>query len=216
MATLSACGAPGPASESENTPPASQPAPPASHPTPSIVRDLLGPWLATPVRLDAATVSDMDAQCLAFGLMAPGVSLVVVDARGEGRVILQYAGEDGHEGMCEATVHQDRAFTVDPRSHTVPGQVIDVVPVANHELRLRGGFGSPGSAGPADQWLGQVGQAGAGIDQVIAEASGQTSPVVASMGEGWFALWFPIETPWEWRLVGLDAEGEEVATLSEP
>jgi hypothetical protein len=43
----------------------------------------------------------MDAQCLAIDFMAPSVSLVVVDARGEGRVILHYAGEDGHSGTCE-------------------------------------------------------------------------------------------------------------------
>jgi hypothetical protein len=61
-----------------------------------------------------------------------------------------------------------------------------------------------------------IGQAGAGIDQVIAEVSGQASPVVASMGDGWFALWFPIEDPWTWRLVGLNAAGEEVATLNNP
>lgn len=220
---MSACGeAPAPSSQLRPTadaePSASGDEPAASFaPLPAgLVAELIGPWQPTPVELDLDAIRPMNAQCLAFAFMAPSVSLVVVDARGEGRVILHYAGDDGHEGTCEATVQADGSVMTSPSGATVWPQDIEVIPLGDEELRAPSGFGSPGSADPDDLWGGAIGQAGAGIEQVIVEVPSQPSAVVASLDNGWFVFWTPLRPREEWRIVGLDAAGEEVATLAQP
>ena len=54
------------------------------------------------------------------------------------------------------------------------------------------------------------------IDQVIAEVPRQPRAVVASMGDGWFVFWTPLRAGDQWRIVGLDAVGEEVASVRGP
>ena len=111
-----------------------------------LVAELIGPSHRAPLELDLDAIRPMNAQCIAFHLFAPSVELVVVDARGDGRVILHYAGDDGHEGTCEATVQADGSAMVSPSGNTVWPQDIEVVPLGDHELRAPSGFGSPGSA----------------------------------------------------------------------
>ena len=221
---LSACGeAPAP-SASQLAPTAiGEPSTSAEEPTLSfaplpagLVEELLGPWQPTPLELDLDAIRTMDAQCLAFNFMAPSVSLVVVDARGDGRVILQYAGEDGNEGTCEATVQADGRTQAAPISNSSWPQDIEVVPLGDVELRTKGGYGSPSSAGLQNQWSSAIGQAGAGIEQVIAEVPSQPSAVVASLNNGWFVFWAPLRAREQWRIVGLNAAGEEVATIRGP
>ena len=178
------------------------------------VEALVGPWQATPIALSEGTIRQLDAECQAFDLFAPSVSLVVVDARGQGRVILHYAGDDGHDGTCESTAQADGSFLTRPASHTNHPQTIEVVPLERYELRVHGGMGSPGSAAPADRWLSVTGEAGPGISQVVAELPDQ-SLVEASMGGGWFVLWWPTPVTGEHRLIGLNDAGEEVASLTE-
>ena len=181
-----------------------------------LVAELVGPWQPRPVELDLDAIRPMNAQCLAFHLFAPSVSLVVVDARGGGRVILHYAGDDGHEGTCEATVQADGSAMVAPSGNTVWPQDIEVVPLGDQELRVPSGFGSPGSADPDDLWWGAVGQAGAGIEQVIVEVPSQPSAVLASLDNGWFVFWTPLRPREQYRIVGLNAAGEEIASLTGP
>ena len=130
---------------------------------------LVGPWQSTPIGLSEGTVRQLDAECQTFDLFAPSVSLVVVDARGQGRVILHYAGADGHDGTCESTAQADGSFVTRPAGHTNHPQTIEVVPLERYELRIHGGMGSPGSAAPADRWRSITGEAGPGISQVFAE-----------------------------------------------
>ena len=221
---LSACGN-APAPSAPKLAPSAVPEPSTSvdQPTASfdplpagLVAELIGPWQPTPLELDLDAIRPMNAQCIAFHLFAPSVELVVVDARGDGRVILHYAGDDGHEGTCEATVQADGSAMVSPSGNTVWPQDIEVVPLGDHELRAPSGFGSPGSAGPESQWAGAIGQAGAGIEQVIVDVPSQPSPVVASLDNGWFVFWSPIRPREQWRIVGLNAAGEEVGTVAGP
>ena len=125
-----------------------------------------------------------------------------------------YAGEDGHTGTCEASVRPNGHFESQPMSYSAPGQVMQVVPLEPTELRVEGGGSSPGSAAPEDSWRGLIGQAGTGIHGVVAHVTG-LPPVVASFGGGWFALWYPVDEPLKYQLVGLDAAGNEVAQLQE-
>jgi hypothetical protein len=194
------------------------PTPPASQAVPLTIElgpELLGPWQPTPLDLGGALVGELDAHCLAHSTFARRPSLVVVDARGEGRVRLHYADEDGSYVMCE-TEPIASEFMVVMSSH---GQIEDG-PVGYLEMRapfLTESAYPEYPAFPDYPWVEVIGQAGAGIDQVIAEVSGQPSAVVASMGgDGWFALWFPIAESQTWRLIGLNSAGEEVAELDQP
>jgi len=174
---------------------------------------LLGPWQAKPFRVSDAAVFALDAACRAYHQMAPSVGLAVVDARGGGRIILQYAGRDGHEGYCLATVQPDGRSVSEIMSASTYPQAIDVVPLRKRELRSHGGGGSPSSAAPDDRWVSETGQAGPGIDQVVAVVPGLREAVVASMGDGWWVLWFPIVGSDDYRIIGLNRAGEQVAEL---
>ncbi len=60
-----------------------------------------------------------------------------------------------------------------------------------------------------------TGQAGADIHQVVAEV--HDSPrIVASMADGWFALWAPERVDDRVRLFGLDDAGAKLAELDFP
>ena len=170
--------------------------------------DLTGEWQLMPLPIDDAALEEMDARCLASDFMAPGVSLVLADARGEGRVHLIYAREDRLAVTCAATVTSGGIQT-EPRAATAE-PVGDLVGAT--ELQVWGGTGSPAFA--HDDWWQQImGEAGTGIHKVIARVSG-LPPIVASLGGGWFSLWHPVDAPeqWDYHLVGLDVAGNEVAT----
>ena len=177
--------------------------------------DLSGAWQATPLAISDAALQEMDEECLGYltDRMGQGLSLVVADARGENRVDLIYAGADGHWGACEATVGMSGNSESTLTWTTTPGQHIEVVPLEPTELRVdilsgieRGDLGE----GSLIQ-----GQAGTGIHQVVAHVTG-SPPVVASLEGGWFSLWFPFDRYSDYRLVGLDAAGNEVAQLQSP
>jgi hypothetical protein len=64
-----------------------------------------------------------------------------------------------------------------------------------------------------------MGEAGTGIHQVIAEVPG-LAPIVASLGDGWFSFWYPIDADetlsddqWSPVVIGFDADGDEVTRV---
>jgi hypothetical protein len=179
---------------------------------PATVDDLRGEWRAEPLIVSEAALQEMDEDCLAaFPLFPPGLSRVVADARGEGRIQLVYAREDRQHAVCEAIVRSD-GFQVEPRSASA--EPVTDPPLAPTEIRPHGGGSSPGGTPPGERWYGILGEAGSEIHQVVAHVTG-LPPVVASLGGGWFSLWWPVEDS-EYRLVGLDAAGNEVAYLYGP
>ena len=170
--------------------------------------DLTGEWQPRPLPISDATLEEMDARCLASDFMAPRVSLVLADARGEGRVHLIYAREDRLAVTCAATVTSGGIQT-EPRAATAE-PVGDLVGATG--LEVWGGQRSPFYA--HDNWWQQImGEAGTEIHKVIARVSG-FAPIVASLGGGWFSLWHPVDAPeqWDYQVVGLDIAGNEVAT----
>ena len=74
-------------------------------------------------------------------------------------------------------------------------------------------LGVPAAPTRTSLWWGAVGQAGAGIEQVIVEVPSQPSAVVAWLENGWFVFWTPLRPREQYRIVGLNAAGEEVASL---
>lgn len=198
------------------TPSPSQPSPTPSEssaPATGSTEELVGAWQATPIPLDPALISELDAKCVAIDFMAPGQSLAVIDARGDGRVLLGYAG-GGYSATCEGTVHPDGSTSAQNIQTTV-GDPPDPAPLAATELRTDYVYGSPFGA-TQDVWQAHIGQAGPGIDQVLVEVPGHPSPVVASLDNGWFAVWWPVQASGSWRVIGLDADGQEVGTLDVP
>ncbi len=185
--------------------------PPAS--SPSSIEQLRGPWRPTPLRLGSDLRAELDTACRKATQMPATLSLVVVDARGASRVVLQYAAANGSQADCEGTIDGEwLSYGWRPRHpHEVGG------PLANRELRIaaqaRPVF-DPVHAGP-DQYLYMTGQAGADIHQVVAEVHGAPR-IVATMADGWFALWAPAPPDGRIRLLGLDDDGAKLAELDFP
>jgi hypothetical protein len=179
------------------------------------VDDLTSEWRPVPLRIGDAALQQMDEDCLSYDFLPPGVSLVVADARGEGKVHLLYAGEDRQNGTCEATVSPNGGIQTEPRSATA--EPVSDPPVEATELMVWGGQTSPGSARPEDWWQQIMGEAGTGIYRVIAHVPG-VPPIVASLGGSWFTFWYNVDTEeqWDYELVGLDSAGNEVAEIRHP
>jgi hypothetical protein len=54
------------------------------------------------------------------------------------------------------------------------------------------------------------GRAGAGISQVVVQMPGHV-PVIASLANGWYLVWWPGNWPEGMKIVGLDVLGQKVA-----
>ncbi len=201
--------------------PTTVPTTPTEPTQPATFEELAGEWRATPLILSDAVLQEIDEQCLRqLEFLAPtmtGVTRVVADARGEGKVHLIYAREDRHHAWCEAIVTAEGHIEAAVYSHTMPPEPIPAVEAT--ELEYWGGANSPGSALPEDRWNSVLGEAGTGIHQVIAEVEG-LPPIVASLGDGWFSFWYPIDTDetladdqWRSVVIGVDADGNEVTRV---
>lgn len=176
-------------------------------PVPATAEQLAGPWRPTPLSLGAEIRKEVDEACRADPAMPDGLTLMVMDARGAGRLAVQYAGAEGSAAFAEATIGADQPTTCILRSTT--GQS-DEPPMADRELRWAAVSGGSG----VGAWWTITGRAGASIDQVIAEVPG-SPPITATMAEGWFALWWDGQGP-PVRLIGLDGGGAEAAELEIP
>ena len=172
------------------------------------VQQLVGPWQRSPLRPAADLVTDMDAGCRADEVIADEMELVVVDARGgQGRVLMYYAGETGgggrREASCDGTILQD-GTTQSLVSRTASGEFAP--PDAEGELRVAHESGAAADPGDPGSWFAVMGQAGPGVERVIAKVPGHPR-IDASMSDGWFAVWWPAEPGGPYRLVALNSVG---------
>ena len=139
------------------------------------------------------------------------MTLAVVDARGEGRLLVGYANPGGSTAWLEATMRPEPPIECQIMSEAGGG----LVPPAGRELR-------PSSVGSSDDgegwWTLFSGSAGADISEVAAEVPG-LPPIVGTLtADGWFALWWPEagDPPFDFRIVGFGADGAEIAELVHP
>ena len=88
----------------------------ASPDDPLGLADLLGPWRREPIAaLDPGVVAALDGVCRAFPDFPPGQELVLVDARGRGRLQAQYAGPNSTaECTNDLVIHPDGSVTGAP------------------------------------------------------------------------------------------------------
>jgi hypothetical protein len=155
------------------------------------VAELTGPWRSEPLTLDSATIDEVDRVCRPDPDSIPGIRLVVIDARGNGKLTAQY---NGPGGFAEC------------RLEVAPGGAI-----SGHLGNLEGWRGNhlaPGCLEIDDQgvgrrregWQGLNGQAGTAvmrvvIDVVDAADVDHVGPVTASLHEGKFLAWWPLREP---------------------
>ncbi len=158
------------------------------------------------------TRAEFDAACLADQAMPDGLGLVVMDARGEGRLVVGYGADDGggSEAWLQATIGAEPPSKCQMMSTSQAG----LLPLGERELRIT----NNASMGGDDGWWSVIaGQAGADIAQVVADVPGSPR-IVATLNDGWFALWWPQEAQpagqaprLDFRLLGLDRSGAEIA-----
>jgi hypothetical protein len=157
------------------------------------------------------TRAEIDAVCGAVPELPDDMTLAVVDARGEGRLLVGYANPGGSTAWLEATMRPELPIECQIMSEAGGG----LVPPAGRELR-------PSSVGSSDDgegwWTLFSGSAGADISEVAAEVPG-LPPIVGTLtADGWFALWWPEagDPPFDFRIVGFGADGAEIAEFVHP
>ncbi len=177
----------------------------------ALVDPLAGPWRTTPVGIDPALRLEVERACRASMLPFPPLTqLVLVDARGQGRLQAIFAGPTGQQATC-----MDMEIDADGRVQAMGGGSTGEgdgkpVEIGPFELRSQGSMSS-GAPGAVTSSL-TSGMAGPGIASIVLEAPGQPQ-ITASLANGWYAVWFPGAWPRATKVIGLDAFGTEVAQV---
>jgi hypothetical protein len=164
-----------------------------------------GPWRPVPFALPGPITEAVDRTCRGFTEEFPQQArLVVIDARGAGRVEARYAGPNGVEATCTR-------MTIDATGRVVAGG--GGIGIGGQEWRVlqpleiedQSGFGSNESSTA-------MGRAGAGIATVVIVMPGKP-PVTASLTNGWYLAWWPGAWPPGTKIVGLDSLGQTVSEI---
>lgn len=188
--------------------------PPTEAPDGAIAAQLFGPWSANPFGVPPAIAAAVDGACRTFQRDAdmdfqPGQAMVVIDVRGAGVAQVWYAGPNGVSASCQdVTLDPAQAAAVLGGGSSSSGGGPQVAVAPNSILVIdRIGSGVPGVPVEKSYVSGKV---GAGITRVQIEQPGR-APVVATIGRGWFAAWFPGEWAPRSFVVGYDVLGIEQA-----
>jgi hypothetical protein len=163
---------------------------PTEAPPPASLAVLTGQWRAEPVALDPVVEADADRTCRTDPELPGGMRMVLVDARGGGRLMALYVGPGG---LAEC------GFLEIDAKGAVTGSLSDVSGDANAGPppgRLSGisaGGSDGGETGQA--WQEVHGRAGPGITRVVITVE-DVGRVTATLRDGVFSAWWPIdETP---------------------
>jgi hypothetical protein len=139
------------------------------------------------------------------------LDLVVVDARGGGRLALFYAGQLGSFADCPSMT-----VSADGSVGDMGGGNIGTIgplgaPVADNELRVVWAVSSGEGRSGSTQ---RVGQSGSSIELVsVRPAEGE--PILATLADGWWSAWWPGTDRGRVGIGGFDASGELVNSLVE-
>lgn len=167
-----------------------------------------GPWQATPIAVRGPILETIDRVCRAsFPDFPQETRMVVIDARGAGRVDAHYVGPNGVEATCfEMTV--DDAGRVEGGGGAT--QFAEHEPPLLQPLEITNGGGYVGEASSLT-----LGRVGAGIVKVVIFSAGQP-PVTPSLMNGWYLAWIPGEWAPGAKAVGFDAAGRAVSEARVP
>ena len=165
-----------------------------------------GPWQPVPFALPDSMIEAIDRTCRgSFDEFPQQTRLMVIDARGAGRVEAQYAGPSGEEASC-AGMKIEATGRVEPGGGGTGFRGQAWPPLPAFELEFIGGYVSSEASSTS-------GRAGAGIARVVIDIPGQP-PVTASLANGWYLAWWPAEWPPGTKVIGHDALGQLVAEAS--
>jgi hypothetical protein len=161
-----------------------------------------GPWQPIPIALAGSTVEAVDRACRgSFPEFPQEAELVIIDARGAGRIEAQYAGPKRVTASCWGMT-VDATGTVGPGGGgTGFGEAEWHAPQA-HEIEQHGGYGSAEASAT-------TGRVGPGIETVLIAMPG-CPPITASFANGWYLAWWPGEWPVGTKVLGLDPLGQTV------
>jgi hypothetical protein len=146
------------------------------------------PWQRQPMRPSAAIVAEADRVCRADIQFDPRLPLLLVDARGAGRLQLFYGADNGSSGECDAIfVAPDGSVRPGGSGGSASGEAWS--PIAQDEVLIMSSGGSGGIDGADERHV--AGRAGPGVARVQVTVAGLVEPIEASVDNGWWAAWWP-------------------------
>ncbi len=167
-----------------------------------------GPWQPVPIALPAHIVQAVDRTCRSsFREFPQHTQLMVIDARGAGRIEAQYAAPNGEDATCASmTIDADGRVEAGGGGTGSRGQPWLALPAL--ELETVSGYSSSEGSGTS-------GRVGAGVVTVVIAMPGRP-PVTASIENGWYLAWWPGDWPPGTKAIGLDSLGQPVTEAPVP
>jgi hypothetical protein len=173
-------------------------------------RQLNGPWRPQPMRPAAALVAEADRVCRRDISFEAGLPLLVVDARGVGRLQLLYASADGKTGECQGIfVRPDGSVRGGGPGGSSEGDPWQPIPRDGLEIITSGSsFGTLG-----EDETHRAGRAGPGVAHVRLTVVGVPDAIEATLANGWWSAWWPGSGACH-EVVALAADGSVLDTVT--
>ena len=154
--------------------------------------EIAGPYRTEPYRaFDPAVIAGIEAECRteqgAPPMIPPASELVLVDARGGGRIFLTFRGGNRQTSECFASIDATGQVAIDGGGG---GSSDDIPPPGPLELGSSSGMSSSG--GPDGSWSAQAGIVGSEVGGIVIEL-GDGTRIVATTAGGRYAAWWPGE-----------------------
>jgi hypothetical protein len=170
---------------------------------------LNAPWQPNPMRPSAAIVAEADRVCRTEIQFQPGLPLVLVDARGEGRLQLFYGAPNGDSGECNG-IFVAPGGTVKPGGGGSSGSAGPWQAIAANDLLLMSSGAGGDPLGEHEQYV--SGRAGAAVARVQLSVAGIADPIEATVANGWWAAWWPGAGACQ-GAAALTADGSELGSI---
>ena len=172
-------------------------------------QQLNAPWQSRPMRPSDEILAAADEACRKDAQFKAGLPLVLVDARGEGRLQLFYGAPTGESGECDG-IFVGLDGSVRPGGASSSGAGGPWPPIAPDGLAIMTSGGSSGGLGGDEQHV--AGRAGPAIERVQLTVAGIADPIEATMANGWWSAWWP-GGPGCTRIDAFGADGSVLASV---
>jgi len=172
-------------------------------------QQLNAPWQSRPMRPSDEILAAADEACRKDAQFKAGLPLVLVDARGEGRLQLFYGAPTGESGECHG-IFVGLDGSVRPGGASSSGAGGPWPPIAPDGLAIMTSGGSSGGLGGDEQHV--AGRAGPAIERVQLTVAGIADPIEATMANGWWSAWWP-GGPGCTGIVAMGADGSVLSSV---
>ena len=151
------------------------------------VAELTGPWRSEPLTLGPDSIAEVDRACRPDPESPPGIGLVVIDARGNGKLTAQY---NGPGGFAECRLEVDPSGAISGHLGILEGRR------GNHLAPGRIEIDDQNVGRQKESWQELNGQSGTAVTRVVidvVDAAGvdHVGPVTASLHDGKFLARWP-------------------------